>query len=261
MQNIPLPVLYSSILFHLWGACAVYASLDTHAALGSLVIESDGMECNRADDTCIAKGNVLLTKGAFNLKSDTLVTTLRKTKEGKQEIWRVDASGNVKFKGNATEEASAPFAFYDIDASTLILKARANPHDPLPQNKDLYPTMQKDQQLVRAQEITIYFVKSKDNKTELERVEAKGEVILSTPEDIAYGDFATYEPGTKLATLTGHVVIDRNTGRISGTHAQVNLDTGVSKMLSNPPGIKGSNGRVQVLLKPKGMSQILPVSK
>jgi lipopolysaccharide export system protein LptA len=237
------------IIFNL-GTYGSLATIDTMPNLGSLMLESDGMECDRQNNTCKASGNVVVMKGNFNLKSQILITKLRKNKLGKQEIWQVEAIGNVKFKGSADEIASAPYALYNIDDDKLILKASENGEPIFPHNKHLYPTLQKGQHLVRAKEISIYFIKSSTNVTALKYVEAKGDVILSTPLDLAHGDFATYDPTTRLAKLTGNVVIARDSGQISGTYAEVKLDTGTSKMLSVAPGIKGLKKRVQVLLKP-----------
>jgi lipopolysaccharide export system protein LptA len=221
------------------------------------MIESDSMQCDRQSNTCEALGHVVVMKGNFNLKSHKLITKIRKNKLGKQEIWEVEATGDVKFKGSAGETASAPYALYNVDENKLILTV----FDHTKENNELFPTLQKEQHLVCAKEIIIYFKKSSDNKTELQYVEAKGDVLLSTPIDLAHGDFATYDPTLKLAKLTGNVVIDRDNGQISGTYAEVNLDTGTSKMLSVAPGIKECKKRVQVLLKPKHTQQTVSTTQ
>ncbi|MBL0941614.1 MAG: hypothetical protein IBJ00_02635 [Alphaproteobacteria bacterium] len=239
----------AAIVFNL-GAFDATANPNKIPNVGALTLESDGIECDRQNNTCKASGNVVVTKDNFKLESEILLTKLRKDKLGKQEIWQVEARGNIKFKGNADEIASASYALYNIDEDKLILKAPENGQSILSQNKHLYPMLQKGEHLVRAKEITIYFIRSSKNATTLKHVEAEGDVILSTPFDLAHGDFATYDPTAKLAKLRGNVVIDRDSGQIAGTYAEVNLDTGTSKMLSVAPGFKDLKKRVQVLLKP-----------
>lgn len=237
------------------GNYAATANIDKMSNLGSLMLESDGMQCDRQNNFCKASGNVVVTKDNFKLESDIIITRLRKDKLGKQEIWQVEARGNIKFKGSVDETASAPYALYNIDEDKLILKTSENRLPILSQNKQHYPTLQKGEHLVRANEIIIYFKKSANNVTALKHVEAQGDVMLSTPIDLARGDFATYDPTTKLAELKGNVVIDRNSGQISGTYAEVNLDTGTSKMLSVAPGFEGLKKRVQVLLRPTNQAK------
>jgi lipopolysaccharide export system protein LptA len=78
----------------------------------------------------------------------------------------------------------------------------------------------------------------------LEKVEAFGHVSVRTPTDIVTGDRGVYVPETGIALLVGNVHITRGQNQLAGAKAEVNLKTGISRLLS------GDAGRVQGLIVP-----------
>lgn len=84
---------------------------------------------------------------------------------------------------------------------------------------------------------------------EIERIEAFGNVRISTPEEYARGDRGVYNTRTQIATLTGNVRLTRGDNQLNGGWGQVNLETGVSRLLGAPPE-SGEKQRVRALLEP-----------
>lgn len=82
----------------------------------------------------------------------------------------------------------------------------------------------------------------------LQRVEAFGHVNLQTPTEIVTGDRGIYVADTGLARLGGNVRITRGQNQLNGSDAEVNLNTGVSRLLA------GSTGRVAGLVVPNDPS-------
>ncbi len=82
----------------------------------------------------------------------------------------------------------------------------------------------------------------------LEKCEAFGHVSVRTPTDIVTGDRGVYVPDTGIALLVGDVHITRGQNQLAGAAAQVNLKTGISRLLSSPA------GRVQGLIVPNDSS-------
>ncbi len=78
----------------------------------------------------------------------------------------------------------------------------------------------------------------------LEKVEAFGHVLLRTPTDIVTGDRGVYVPETGIAVLLSNVRITRGQNQLAGSKAEVNLKTGVSRLLS------GDAGHVEGLIVP-----------
>jgi lipopolysaccharide export system protein LptA len=68
----------------------------------------------------------------------------------------------------------------------------------------------------------------------LQRVEAFGDVHISTETDIAVGDRGVYNAETGIAVLAGNVKITRGQNQLNGDFAEVNTNTGVSRLLCQP---------------------------
>jgi lipopolysaccharide export system protein LptA len=80
----------------------------------------------------------------------------------------------------------------------------------------------------------------------LQRVEAYGHVILTTPTEIVTADRGVYLPDTGLARVVGHVHVTRGENQLNGAAAIVNMKTGVATMTQAP------GRRVQGLVVPNG---------
>jgi lipopolysaccharide export system protein LptA len=78
----------------------------------------------------------------------------------------------------------------------------------------------------------------------LQKVDAFGNVTVRTPTDTAIGDRAVYVPDTGIARLAGKVRITRGQNQLDGTEAEVNMKTGISRLLSD------ASGRVHGLVVP-----------
>jgi lipopolysaccharide export system protein LptA len=82
----------------------------------------------------------------------------------------------------------------------------------------------------------------------LEKVEAFGNVSVRTVTDTAIGDRAVYVPETGIARLAGRVRITRGQNQLDGSEAEVNMKTGISRLLA------GTGDRVQGLVIPNDAS-------
>ena len=80
----------------------------------------------------------------------------------------------------------------------------------------------------------------------LREVQAFGNVSIRTPTDTVTGDRGVYVPATGLARLAGHVHITRGQNQLNGEEAEVDLKSGVSRLIA------GQNARVHGLVIPNG---------
>jgi lipopolysaccharide export system protein LptA len=78
----------------------------------------------------------------------------------------------------------------------------------------------------------------------LEKVEAFGHVSVRTPTDTAIGERAVYVPDSGIARLAGSVRITRGQNQLNGEEAEVNMKTGISRLL------RGNTERVSGLVVP-----------
>ena len=70
-----------------------------------------------------------------------------------------------------------------------------------------------------------------DESSRISRIDAQGNVIVSTTTDIGRGDYGVYNADTGLVTLLGNVTITRGDNAIRGQYAVVDLNNNVSRMM------------------------------
>ncbi|WP_300303035.1 LptA/OstA family protein [Ferrovibrio sp.] len=78
------------------------------------------------------------------------------------------------------------------------------------------------------------------------KIEAKGAVFVSTPQERGQGDFGVYDVDKKTITLTGNVVLSNDQGTVRCARAVMYQDTGRSTC--DPV----TGGRVRGVFVPKG---------
>ncbi len=71
-------------------------------------------------------------------------------------------------------------------------------------------------------------------KNALERLDAKGHVVLTTPTDIVTGNEGVYNPVTDQATVIGDVHVTRDQNQLNGNRAEVDMATGISRVYAAP---------------------------
>src|SRR5205814_6758113 len=80
-----------------------------------------------------------------------------------------------------------------------------------------------------------------DESSRISRVDALGNVLVSTATDIARGDYGVYNADTGIVTLLGNVTITRGENAIRGQYAVVDLNNNVSRIMPTA-GKSGSPG-------------------
>jgi len=82
----------------------------------------------------------------------------------------------------------------------------------------------------------------------IKRVEGYGNLDIRTATETIYADRGVYLPDRGLARVVGHVRITRGQNQVNGVAADVNLNTGISTLLSS------KDARVQGLIMPNDAS-------
>jgi lipopolysaccharide export system protein LptA len=86
------------------------------------------------------------------------------------------------------------------------------------------------------------------DESRLHRLDAFGNVVITTPEEVARGNRGVYMEETGIANLMGSVKITRGQNQLNGEAAEVNLRTGVSRIVSTN---QGTGGPVRALIVPE----------
>jgi lipopolysaccharide export system protein LptA len=86
-----------------------------------------------------------------------------------------------------------------------------------------------------------------DESSRISRVDALGNVVVSTATDVGRGDYGVYNADTGLVTLLGNVTISRGENTIRGQYAVVDQNNNVSRMLPAAPAAGAPSARVEGL--------------
>ncbi len=79
---------------------------------------------------------------------------------------------------------------------------------------------------------------------QIDRLDASGGVVVTSPSETARGNFAVYDLDRKLITLVGDVRLARQGSTINGSRLLIDLNTGRAVMDGGAPGVGQSGGRV-----------------
>lgn len=220
-----------------------------------------GIEWQQDAQTYIARGNASAKQGDVAVHADELIAHYKKGADGKTQIWRIDADGNVRIT-SPRQTAYGKKGVYDVTGGVFVLTGSprmVTETDRISASKSLEfwetkslavargnaVAVRGDKRL-RADVLTAYFAKGRDGKSQVNRVDAFDNVLISSPNEIVRGRRGVYNTQTGIIVLQGSVKITRGSDQLNGEAAEVNLNTGVSRLLS------GSSGRVRGIFQRQG---------
>jgi lipopolysaccharide export system protein LptA len=230
------------------------------------VYADNGIEWQQDTLTFLARGNARAVRGEVTVYGDELRAFYRKLSDGSTEIWRLDVTGSVKIV-TPGETAYGDNGVYDVDNAILVLTGKKvrlltlNDEVIADQQIEYWERKQmavargnamvlSDDKNLNADVIVAYFKKNKAGKSAIHRVEAFDNVNIKTAKEEAISNRGVYNVESGIATLTGSVKIIQDRNQLEGCKAEVNMNSGISKMFSCGNNAGGQVGGV-FNLKPK----------
>ena len=95
---------------------------------------------------------------------------------------------------------------------------------------------------LRTARLTIAYASS--GGIDINRIDASGGVIVTSPSETARGNFATYDLDSGLITMVGDVRLERSGSSLSGGRLTIDLNTGRANMDGGLRGVDQQGGRV-----------------
>jgi len=221
-----------------------------------------GIEWRRNEKLYIARGNATAKRGDLTVHADALTARYRDKAAGGSEIWQIEADGHVRLQ-QPGRTVTGEHAVYNLDTRILKVtggdlgvdtgKEKMTADDSLeyqdgPQiaiARGNATVVQTDRR-VRADTMTGHFRRQADGKLKLVRMEADGNVEVKTPDTYATSNKGDYDLAADIMTLSGNVKVTNAGNQFNGEYAEVNIKTGVSRLLGNPSG----TGKVKSLIMP-----------
>lgn len=226
---------------------------------------SEGIEWRSDEQVYIARGNARAAQGDIAVNADLLQAHYRETGDDGTDIWRVDAIGNVLIT-TGSETIEGDQAVYNLDTGIFELTGetlRIVGEEQTVVARDLLiyhrneqmaqalgdATVTEGDRSIRADVLTAWFGEDATGEMALDRAEATGDVIVTTPTEVARARRANYDAANEIVSLSGGVRLTRGRNQLNGEYAEVNLRTGISRLLARPRGASGGQP-VRALLVP-----------
>ena len=234
-----------------------------------VTIEADrGIEWHREQNIYVAIGNAKAVRGTVTVFADRLVAHYRAGADGAaSDIYQVEAIGKVRIV-TPSETATGDKGIYDVEKQVMVLTGQGLRFTTPKQTVTARDSLEywegrkvavargdavawEGDRRVSADTLTAHLVEdAKTRNTRISKVDGFGKVRVSTGNEVATGAKGVYNLDTNIATLVGDVKVTQGRNQLNGDYAEVNMTTGVSRMLSGPAA--GRTGqRVRGLLVPE----------
>ncbi|MCH8684055.1 LptA/OstA family protein [Pedomonas mirosovicensis] len=97
---------------------------------------------------------------------------------------------------------------------------------------------------LEANTVRVYYDRAQNNDLAILRIDANGNVQLTSPSERALGNYGIYDVKQRQITLVGNVRLIKGESTLNGDRLQVNLDSGVIRLNGAPTQAGQSSGRV-----------------
>ena len=245
-QLVVLVIFYFQI-----SAAAVAGGLDLASGSKDMPIEitaDNGIEWEKNKEILIASGNAKASRGGITVLAEVLRAYYRKKTTGGTDLYRLDAAGGVKIFSD-TESMEGQTAVLDFEQAILKVDGKkviykAGP-DTITANQQMEYWERQKMAVARGNAVAIHkgktlradvlkalLRKNKTGRSEVYVIEAFNNVLIVSGKDRLRSDSAIYNLDSGIATLKENVSIIRENSILNGDLAEINLKTGISKLLT-----------------------------
>ena len=215
------------------------------------ITANNGIEWQQENEILIASGNAKASRDGISVEAEVLRAYYKQKSGGGADLYRLDAAGGVKIY-SGTDSIVGATAVYDFEKAILRVDGRKvvfkSGNDTISANQQMeYWERQKmavargravathQGKTVRADILKALFREKKGGKSEVYVVEAFDNVLILSEQDRVRADRGIYKVDSGIATLAGNITITRTDSILTGDRAEVNLKTGISKLLTADP--------------------------
>ena len=264
-QLVVLVIFYFQI-----SAAAVAGGLDLASGSKDMPIEitaDNGIEWEKNKEILIASGNAKASRGGITVLAEVLRAYYRKKTTGGTDLYRLDAAGGVKIFSD-TESMEGQTAVLDFEQAILKVDGKkviykAGP-DTITANQQMEYWERQKMAIARGNAVAIHkgktlradvlkalLRKNKTGRSEVYIIEAFNNVLIVSDKDRLRSDSAIYKLDSGIVTLKENVSIIRENSILKGDLAEINLKTGISKLLTvDSVGSNKEKQRVRGLIYP-----------
>lgn len=209
------------------------------------------LEWDRAAQTYIARGSAKAVQGENSLEGDVLKAYYASgdgaNEGGNTDITKIEAFGNVIIKSDGNT-ALGERGSYDLKTGRAVLTGGnlmlVTPQETITARDRITfnsltnvmtaegaAKIEQGTDTLESDMFKAYF-ENRDGERVLKEMEALGNVVITTPDEVLTGERGKYVAATNTASVYGNVKIVRGENVLTGDRAQFNLTTRKSKMFA-----------------------------
>lgn len=210
----------------------------------------NAIELHQEEKAYVARGKARAVRGDVTVTSQVLVAYYREAATGGNQVYRLVAQGNAHIK-TPTQDIYGDRAIYDTDQKLLLVTGEdlrlITKEDVVTARDSLEYYEEKELAVARGDAIATrgdrrlkadvllgQFAKNAAGESEMKRLDGRGHVVITTPQEVARSDSFVYRLDSELATLIDNVRITRGNNHIRGEAAEMNMTTKISRVIAAP---------------------------
>ncbi len=233
------------------------------------IFADEGIEWHKNKNKYVAVGNARAMSGTLSLKSQRIEAFYDERNDSEMSIKKVQAKKDVIIEDNELKIKGGDYAEYTLKKDYFLITGKeitlTSESNTLKSRKKLEYWRSKNiaiatgnaeakksnEFIVSADKLVWYLTESK-KVTKVKKLLGFKNVSIKTNNEVAFSDKAIYNNITEVCKLYGNVKLQRGESFLLGEYAEVDLKTGISKLLPAPGQIPSEN-KVKALINKGGV--------
>ena len=234
------------------------------------IFAEEGIEWHKNKNKYVAVGNARAVSGSLSLKSDRIEAFYNESETSEMNIKKVQAKKNVIIEDNELQIEGGDYAEYTLKKDYFLITGKeitlTSESNVLKSREKLEYWRSKNiaiatgnaeakksnEFIVSADKLVWYLTESK-KITKVKKLLGFKNVSIKTNNEVAFSDKAIYNNLTEICKLYGNVKLQRGESFLLGEYAEVDLRTGISKLLPAPGRVPSEN-KVRALINKGGVN-------
>lgn len=232
---------------------------------GRVEITADqSLEWRQEDRTYLARGNATATRGEVTIIADEMRAFYRENSGananagpiGQSDIYKLRAEGDVRIRSTDNQVFGGAMD-YDVDRRIAVMSGgglRLETKQDVVTADEALEYWEADKRAVargdaivrrtqgdamRADLLTAQLKEDANGELVVDRVEATGNVTITTKQDVIRGAQGVYDVTSGKALVVGNVEISRGGNQLNGQRAEVDLNSGISRLIGTGGPVRG----------------------
>ena len=233
------------------------------------IFADDGIEWHKNKSKYVALGNAKALSGTLSVESDKIEAFYKENDSSNMNITEVRAKRNVVVQDKKMKITGGEYAEYKILKDYFFINGKnitlTSEKNILKSNQKLEywrskniaiatgkAEAKKDNEFVILADKLVWYLQERNQKTTVKKLLGFKNVSIKTNNEVAFSDKAIYNNETEICKLYGNVKLQRGESFLIGEYAEVDLRSGISKLLP-APGNKLNENKVRALIDKGGI--------